>query len=174
MILWLDFETTGLIPDYDVPLEVATVLTDSELNELWAFTCPLKPFRLEPLVKMSGEVAEMHTLTSLFDRIDASGRTLTYAQDQILERIRGMKLPLGGSSVHFDRNFLTNYMPIVMLSVTHRNIDVSTIRQLVEWWYPDGEKFVPTGVKHRALDDIRNSIAELKFYREHYFRDVAW
>lgn len=172
-IVWVDLETTGLDPDFDVPLEIAVVVTDFDLRRISTLSVPIKPIRLKPFALMEPAVRDMHESTGLLDRLDKPvAQTLQEAERRAVERIFGCagQPPLGGSSVHFDRNFLRQYMPTFHARLSYRNIDVSTIRQLVQHWSPSLVPFEPQRTpKHKAEVDILNSIDELAYYRSSVF-----
>lgn len=178
-IVWVDLETTGLDPEYDVPLEIAVVVTDfAELKAINSFSVPIKPAKLEPFASMVEEVNTMHRVTGLLGRLDQPiAQTVEEAERRALQCIFSTvgQPPLGGSSVHFDRSFLRKWMPTFHARLSHRNIDVSTVRQLVQNWYPDVKPFDQLHKpKHTATADVKNSIAELSYYRSQVFVGEPW
>lgn len=174
-IVWVDCEMTGLIPEKDVLIEVAALVTDSELNVLGEGVDVV--IRPEPkaLEGMKEVVRQMHTASGLLDELDR-GVTLEEAEKRVLDYVsrwvpEAGKAPLAGNSVHADKAFLRLGMPALMEHLHYRIIDVSTIKELASRWHPDAKAAAPekTG-NHRALGDIRDSIEELKHYRKAVFR----
>lgn len=171
-IVWIDLETTGLDPERSVILEIAVVITDKYLNVLdqTALVVHQPP---EALVDLDAWVQQQHQASGLLDEVRQSSLTLAQAEAAVLERVEArcppQACPLAGSSVCFDRRFLLRHMPKVEAHLSYRQIDVSSLKELVRRWYPD--KAIPngTGAKHRALPDILESIAELRYYRQTVF-----
>lgn len=165
---------TGLDPVADALIEVAVLVTDSELNILGdGVDVVIKPSD-EALSGMNDFVRTMHTESKLIDELP-SGMTLDAAQAEVMQYIRTWvkepnKAQLGGNSVGTDRLFLARDMPEVIEHLHYRVIDVSTIKELARRWYPRAYFQAPakTG-NHRALGDIRDSIDELRYYRETVF-----
>jgi len=170
-IVWVDCEMTGLSLETDALVEVACVVTDAELNELdEGVTVVIRPPDL-PFAEMPDIVREMHTASGLIDEIP-HGTTLEAAETLVLDYIKThiaepRKAQLAGSSVYVDRGFLARDMPTLDAYLHYRLIDVSSIKELVRRWYPRVYFNSPpkTG-NHRALADARESIAELRYYRE--------
>ncbi|WP_433874141.1 oligoribonuclease [Sinomonas atrocyanea] len=173
-IVWIDCEMTGLDPVADALIEVAVLVTDSELNILGdGVDVVIKPTDAA-LAGMSDFVRQMHTDSKLIDALP-HGLTLEEAEAKVMEYIRAWvpepnRAQLGGNSVGTDRLFLARDMPQVVDHLHYRVIDVSTIKELARRWYPRAYFQSPakTG-NHRALGDIRDSIDELRFYREAVF-----
>ena len=173
-IVWVDCEMTGLDLGSDALVEIACVVTDAELRELDAgVTVVIRPPDA-PFAAMPDVVREMHTASGLIEEIP-SGTTLEEAQRIVLDYIKGhvaepRKAPLAGSSVYVDRGFLARDMPELDAWLHYRLIDVSSVKELVRRWYPRVYFNSPpkTG-NHRALADTRESIAELRYYRDHLF-----
>ena len=175
MLAWLDLEMTGLDPATDVIVEIATLLTDDDLKEVAVgpnLTVHQPPKVLD---RMSERVRSMHTSNGLLDAIAASATSLGEAGEATLDFLRDHipkpgTVPLCGNSIGTDRRFLTASLPEVDAYFHYRSIDVSTIKELARRWHPEVASSAPekTG-GHRALDDIRESIAELRHYREHLF-----
>ncbi len=171
----MDLEMTGLEPSKHVIVEIATIVTDDELNvvaegpDLVVYQPEDKLALMEPIV------VEMHTKSGLLDAIRASTVTLEDAGAQTLEFIKqwvpeARKVPLCGNSIGMDRRFLDAYLPDIENWLHYRSIDVSSVKELVRRWYPGLTNGRPYKVgTHRALDDIRESVAELRFYREKVF-----
>ena len=165
---------TGLLPEVDEIVEIACIVTDSELNELDAGITLVVKCNDAPLAAMDDFVVNMHTESGLINEI-ADGITLESAQAQVLDYVKSHvpeagKAPLAGSSVYVDRGFLAKYMPELDSYLHYRLVDVSSIKELVRRWYPRTYYGLPEKHgNHRALGDIRDSIAELRFYRDAVF-----
>jgi oligoribonuclease len=173
-LVWIDCEMTGLNITSDALVEVACVVTDGELKELdEGIDVVIKP-PAEALDQMPELVREMHTHSGLLDEL-ASGITLAEAQDQVLAYVRGhvaeaRRSPLCGNSIATDRAFIARDLPRLDDYLHYRMIDVSSIKELARRWYPRAYFASPAKVGgHRALADIRESIAELRYYREAVF-----
>jgi len=172
-LVWIDLEMTGLDPDQDVIIEVAVLITDSELNII-ADGPDLAIHRSErELSVMNAWNRRTHHGSGLIKRVKASDITIDQAEAQILEFVQQWtvegKAPLCGNSVHQDRRFLYGEMPRLIDWLNYRIVDVSTVKELAKRWYPELERFVKQE-QHRALDDIRESIDELRWYRQQIFR----
>ncbi len=170
-LVWLDMEMTGLNPNLNVVLEVAVVITDSELNVLAespSFAI-LQPE--EELAKMDKWNINTHTNSGLLARIKEEGVELAKAEQEILKLIKKYvpkgKSPLCGNTIYQDRKFIVKYMPQLEEFLHYRNIDVSSIKELARRWYPNVLEGFKKHNKHEALADIHESIEELKYYREH-------
>ncbi|WP_029252466.1 oligoribonuclease [Paraoerskovia marina] len=170
-IVWIDCEMTGLDLDADVLVEVAAVVTDSELNVLGEGVDVVIRPPDAALDQMNDFVREMHTTSGLITELEA-GTTIEDAQAQVLAYIRAWvpeagKAPLAGNSVGTDRGFLERAMPELVEHLHYRIVDVSSIKELARRWYPRVYFASPekTG-GHRALGDILDSIDELRYYRE--------
>ncbi|WP_343900703.1 oligoribonuclease [Arthrobacter rhombi] len=170
-IVWIDCEMTGLSLEADALIEVAVLVTDPELNILGeGVDVVIKP-EAQALEQMNDFVRQMHTTSGLLEELDG-GMDLDSATEQVLEYIRTWvpepgKAPLAGNTIGTDRNFLARDMPGVIDHLHYRVIDVSTIKELARRWYPRAYFQSPakTG-NHRALGDIRDSINELRYYRQ--------
>jgi oligoribonuclease len=175
MLVWMDLEMTGLEPDRHVIVEIATLITDDELNIVAEGPELVIHQSEEALAEMDQVVIDMHTSSKLLDAIRASTVTLDDAGAQTLAFIKEhvpepRTVPLCGNSIGTDRRFLDRYLPDIEHHLHYRSIDVSTIKELARRWYPESLSSVPRkGAAHRALDDIRESISELQFYRSHLF-----
>jgi len=172
--VWIDCEMTGLDLVNDALIEVAALVTDTELNVLGdGIDVVIRPPQ-EALDQMLDVVRTMHTTSGLLDELDA-GTTMAAAEEMVLAYIReyvpvARKAPLAGNTVFVDRGFLARDMPTLEAHMHYRIVDVSSIKELVRRWYP--RVYFNSPVKsggHRALSDIRESIEELKFYRQAIF-----
>ena len=169
-IVWIDCEMTGLDLEKDALIEVAALVTDSELNILGeGVDVVIKPDDAA-LEQMNDFVRDMHTRSKLLDELP-HGKTMAEAEALILEYIEAWvpdpkKAPLGGNSVGTDRTFLVRDMPNVIEHLHYRVIDVSTIKELSRRWFPRAYFQAPAKHGgHRALGDIKDSIDELRYYR---------
>ena len=174
----MDLEMTGLDPATEVIVEIATLITDDELNVI-AEGPDLVIHQPEALlVAMDPFVVQMHTSSGLLTAIRESTITLEQAGAQTLEFIKKhvpepRTIPLCGNSIGTDRRFLSKYLPEIENYLHYRSVDVSTIKELVKRWYPGLEISRPTKAgAHRALDDVQESIRELKFYRDNVFKEA--
>jgi oligoribonuclease len=173
-IVWIDCEMTGLSLTADALIEVAALVTDFELNQLGDGVDVVVRPPAEALEQMDPFVRTMHTSSGLLTQLDA-GLTMAEAQDQVLTYVREWapeprKAPLGGNTVATDRGFLARDMPELEAHLHYRIIDVSSIKELSRRWYPRAYFNAPQKAGgHRALADIRESIAELRYYREAVF-----
>ncbi len=170
-LFWVDLEMTGL-SDEQVIVEIASLVTDADLNilaegpELAIHRTPQEMARLEEWP------AKQHKKSGLLDRIEASKIDVAEAEAQTLEFLKKWtekgKAPLCGNSIWVDRRFLHKEMPTIEDYLHYRMIDVSSIKDLAGWWYGIQHR-KPKGAQHTALWDTRQSIAELKYYREQLF-----
>lgn len=175
VLVWMDLEMTGLDHEKEVIVEIATVVTDDQL-EIVAEGPDLVVHAPESvLAAMDPFVVEMHTKSGLLDAIRSSTLTLDEAGRRTLEFLKlhvpePRTVPLCGNSIGTDRRFLAKYLPDIENHLHYRSVDVSSVKELVKRWYPGTENDRPqkTGT-HRALDDVRQSIEELKFYRSRVF-----
>ena len=173
-IVWIDCEMTGLSLANDALIEVAALVTDFELNQLGdGVDLVIKP-PAEALEQMDDFVRDMHTTSGLLTDLD-HGIAMDEAQAQVLDYVRewvpeARRAPLGGNTVGTDRGFLARDMPELEAHLHYRIIDVSSIKELSRRWYPRAYFNSPKKAGgHRALADIRESIAELRYYREAVF-----
>ena len=178
MLVWMDLEMTGLDHTSEVIVEIATLITDDELNIVAEGPDLVVHQPEDVLARMDPFVVDMHTRSGLLDLIRASTVTLEQAGAETLAFIREhcpveRTVPLCGNSIGTDRRFLAAYLPAIEEYLHYRSVDVSSLKELVRRWYPD--VLTQRGWKqgsHRALDDIRESIAELQLYRSLVFADA--
>ena len=176
MLAWMDLEMTGLDPGTDVIVEIATLLTDDDLNVVAEGPDLVIAADAGILAGMSDVVRHMHTRSGLLAAIGASSTSLADAGQATLDFLRQhiaepKTVPLCGNSIGTDRRFLAAYLPAVEDFLHYRSIDVSTIKELARRWYPDVYAGAPKKVGgHRALEDIRESVAELAYYRQELFK----
>ncbi|MHB1586455.1 MAG: oligoribonuclease [Acidiferrobacteraceae bacterium] len=173
-LVWMDLEMTGLNPFTDVIIEIATIITDSDLNVLEQGPV-LAIHQPDGILEAMDEWnRRTHGGSGLVERIRASSLTVQQAEAQTLEFIRRLvprhKSPLCGNSICQDRRFLARLMPELEGWLHYRNLDVSTLKELARRWRPEICAGFTKRNTHRALDDILESIAELKYYREHLIR----
>ena len=173
-LIWMDLEMSGLDPDRNTILEIATIVTDGDLTVI--AEGPVLAVH-QPDVVLDGMDhwnREHHAASGLVKRVRDSRLSMHEAELQTLDFVRRFSpertSPLCGNSIHQDRRFLARYMPRLDAYLHYRNIDVSTIKELARRWYPNGPQPPEKKHAHLALDDIRESIAELRFYRQHIFR----
>ena len=168
-LIWLDLEMTGLQPSSDRVIEIATLVTDSQLNLVATGPVLVVYQPQEVLDAMDAWNKSMHAKTGLIERVRASRLTEAEVERQTLEflaaHVPANASPMCGSSICQDRRFLARWMPRLEAHFHYRNLDVSTLKELVRRWKPDLKSFSKEG-KHEALADILESIEELKFYRK--------
>lgn len=172
-LVWMDLEMTGLHPDRHVIIEIASIVTDSDLNLIAEGPELAIKTAESDLSAMNQWNVEHHTKSGLLRRVRDSRVTVTEAEALTLEffdkHTVKRRTHLCGNSVWQDRRFLRRYMPLVEDWFHYRIIDVSSIKELVKRWRPELVKELKKNTEHRALADIRESIDELKFYRERFF-----
>ena len=179
MLVWMDLEMTGLDHTSDVVVEIATLITDDQLEIVAEGPDLVIHATDEQLAAMDPFVVDMHTRSGLFDQIKASTITLEEAGAATLAFIKEhvpeeRTVPLCGNSIGTDRRFLDAYLPDIENWLHYRSIDVSSVKELVKRWYPAVDTGRPRGQgSHRALDDIRESIREMAYYRDMVFIDPA-
>jgi oligoribonuclease len=172
----MDLEMTGLDPAADAIVEIATLVTDDGLEIVAEGPDLVVHQPPEVLAGMDDFVRQMHTRSGLLAAIEASTVTLEDAGAQTLEFIKAhvpeqRTVPLAGNSIGTDRRFLAVHLPAIENWLHYRSIDVSTVKELARRWYPEAYKGAPEKAGgHRALDDIRESVKELRYYREKVFK----
>ncbi len=175
-LVWLDLEMTGLDPDRHTIVEIATLVTDNQLRVLDGGVGPTLAIAQTQRAMDSMEEwsRKTHTQSGLLAYVTASTISLEDAETQTLNFIKKFCLPqqapLCGNSVGHDRRFLARYMPTLHGYFHYRTVDVSTIKELVRRWFPHAPQPQKKRARHRALDDIQESLAELIFYRDYYFK----
>ncbi|HTT89551.1 MAG TPA: oligoribonuclease [Acidimicrobiales bacterium] len=173
----MDLEMTGLDPSKDTIVEIATLVTDDELETLAEGPDLVIATPQAALDAMDEVVRQMHARSGLLEAIAASAVTLEQATKETLEFIcqhvpEPRTVPLCGNSIGTDRRFLAAYMPELEDYLHYRSIDVSTIKELARRWYPEAFLAAPKKAgAHRALDDVKESIEELKYWRGAIFRE---
>lgn len=170
--VWMDLEMTGLLPEQDVIIEMATIITDIDLNIVAEGPSLIIQREATRFATMDEWNRTTHTKSGLWQMVidstiseaDAEAQTLAF----IRQHVKPNESPLCGNSIWQDRRFLARYMKTLDSYLHYRMIDVSTLKELTKRWFPAGPKAPEKTDAHRALDDIRASIEELRFYREHF------
>jgi oligoribonuclease len=176
MLVWMDLEMTGLDPARDVIVEIATLVTDDDLAVVAEGPDLVVHQPPEALARMDEVVRTMHKASGLLAAVEASTVSLEEAGQATLDFIRShaatpRTVPLCGNSIGTDRRFLATYLPDIESHLHYRSIDVSTVKELCRRWYAAEFEAAPEKRGgHRALDDIRESLAELAYYRSAIFR----
>lgn len=176
MLAWIDLEMTGLDPARHVIVEIATLITDDDLQVVAEGPDLVVGASAEQLEAMDEVVRVMHRKSGLLSAIEQSGVTLAEAGNETLAFLKkhileAATVPLCGNSIGTDRRFLAAQLPEVESWLHYRSVDVSTVKELARRWFPEEYARLPkkSGF-HRALDDIRESLDELRFYRQAVFR----
>jgi len=173
-LVWLDLEMTGLDPEQHVILEIATIVTDSELNLLAEGPVIAIHQKDGELAKMDDWCTQTHGQSGLTERVKQSRIGTEEAESQTLDFlkqwVKSDESPLCGNSIGQDRRFLVRYMPRLESYFHYRNLDVSTLKILAGLWAPTVKDSFQKQGTHRALDDIRESIAELAHYRKYLLK----
>ena len=168
-LCWLDMEMSGLMPDSDRVLELALLVTDSDLNHLSEGRVIVVHQPNEVLEAMDGWNKSVHGKSGLIERVRASdldeAKAETLAIEFLTQYVSAGNSPLCGNSICQDRRFLARWMPRLEAFFHYRNLDVSTVKELVRRWKPEAMKGLVKQGKHEALADILESIEELKYYR---------
>jgi oligoribonuclease len=175
VLAWMDLEMTGLEPQRDVIVEIAVLITDDDLHIVAEGPDLVVAAPAERLDAMEDVVKEMHTRSGLLEAIrgstlaleDAGAAVLGFLKEHIAEP---RSVPLAGNSIGTDRRFLAAYLPDIEDWLHYRSVDVSTIKELCRRWYPEVLAGAPgKQTSHRAMDDIKESVAELAYYRDMIF-----
>ncbi len=175
-LIWIDLEMTGLDTQKDYIIEIATVITDAQLNIL-AEGPVIAVHQADAILNAMDEWnTKQHSKSGLTKRVQESTYTEVQAEkltiDFLQEYVGKGKSPMCGNSICQDRRFLARCMPELEAYFHYRNLDVSTLKELVSRWTPDTAKGLTKNNNHLALDDIKDSIEELKYYREHFIRPI--
>ncbi len=176
MLAWMDLEMTGLDPSRHRIVEIATLITDDDLTLVAEGPDLVLRAADADLASMDEVVREMHTRSGLLGAVVESRVSVEEAADATLDFLRRhipepRTVPLCGNSIGTDRRFLAAYMPAVESYLHYRSVDVSTVKELARRWYPEAFTAAPKKAGgHRAMDDIKESVDELRYYRESIFR----
>ena len=169
-LCWLDMEMSGLVPDSDRILELALLVTDSDLNHLCEGKVLVVRQPDEVLEAMDSWNKSVHGKSGLIERVRVSNLNEAQAENEAISFLQGFvsagSSPLCGNSICQDRRFLARWMPRLEAYFHYRNLDVSTVKELVRRWKPEAMKGLVKQGKHEALSDILESIEELKYYRK--------
>lgn len=173
-LIWIDLEMTGLNPDKDRIIEIATIVTDNQLNVIAEGPNLVIRQDEQLLLGMDEWCTKQHGQSGLTQRVmesklndrDAERQTLSFLKHFVKPRTS----PMCGNTICQDRRFLYRYMPELEAFFHYRHLDVSTVKELAKRWMPKVYDGIEKDSKHLALDDIKESIEELKYYREHFFK----
>lgn len=173
-LIWIDLEMTGLVPETDRIIEIATLVTDCDLNLIAEGPVLAVKQSEESLAAMDEWNQRTHGNSGLLDRVRNSAYDDAKAEAMTLEFLREYSetgaSPMCGNSICQDRRFLARYMPELEDFFHYRNLDVSTLKELARRWSPQVLDSLQKRATHQAMDDIKDSIAELQHYREHFIK----
>lgn len=173
-LIWIDLEMTGLNPQADAIIEMATIVTDRDLNLIEEGPVIAVHQPQAVLDAMDDWNKKTHSKSGLIARVQASSYDTAAAQRETLaflqQHVPPRASPMCGNSICQDRRFLARLMPELEAYFHYRNLDVSTIKELARRWAPEVYKGLDKNTPHMALDDIRESVRELRYYRQHFFR----
>ena len=175
-LLWLDMEMTGLFPETDCIIELAIVVTDADLNTVAEGPVLVVHQPDEVMNRMDNWNKKQHGGSGLIAAVRKSKVSVKEAETKTLEFLKKHcvegKSPLCGNSVHHDKRFIIKYMPRLAKFLHYRIVDVSTVKELTKRWYSDkkNKKLPKKNASHRALDDVRESIEELRQLKKHFFK----
>jgi len=176
-LVWVDLEMTGLDPDEDVVIEIATIVTDSDLNTLAEGPVIAIHTSDERLNAMDEWNTTHHNSSGLVARVTASDydghRAATETMAFLEQWVPAGVSPMCGNTICQDRRFMARHLPDLEAFFHYRNLDVSTLKILMQLWRPELEAGLTKTATHLALDDIRESIDEMRYYREHFLRMEA-
>ncbi len=175
LLVWIDLEMTGLKPQSDVILEIAVIITDNNLDIIAQGPHVIIHQSDDVMSKMQDYVKNMHSKSGLYNQVLSSKVSISDAQQEVLNFLKKYCTPgtalLCGNSVWMDKAFLAVYMPELYNFFHYRIIDVSTLKELVKRWYPDRQlNSVSKSENHRALEDILESLEEMKHYKKTIFK----
>lgn len=173
-LVWVDLEMTGLDPDADVVIEIASIVTDSDLNTLAEGPVIAIHQPDEVLAAMDEWNTSHHNSSGLVDRVKASSYDENRAAQETIafldQWVPRNSSPMCGNTICQDRRFMARHLPDLEAWFHYRNLDVSTLKILMQRWRPELEAGFTKSGAHLALDDIRESIQEMRYYREHFLR----
>ena len=173
-LIWVDMEMTGLSPESDRIIEVAIIITSGDLDMVIESPVLVVHQDVATLQAMDSWNQSTHTRTGLIDKVKASTLDESTVENAMLaflrEHVPSKASPMCGNSICQDRRFLAKWMPALEDYFHYRNLDVSTLKELARRWRPDIAKGVSKRGAHTALDDIRESIDEMRYYREHFLK----
>lgn len=173
-LIWIDLEMTGLDPEHEVIIEIATIITDSQLNIIAEGPSLAIKQPDSILDAMDAWCTKQHGQSGLTERVRQSTISVDNAEQQTLAFIKQYVTkgasPMCGNTVSHDRRFLARYMPELEAYFHYRHIDVSTVKELARRWKPEALEGLTKQGAHLALDDIRESISELQHYRKNFFK----
>ncbi len=172
-LIWIDLEMTGLDTDRDLIIEIATVITDAQLDTVAEGPVVAIKQPAAVIEAMDEWNTRTHTESGLIERIYSSEQSVEQAEkltlDFVKEHVPAGESPMCGNSICQDRRFMARLMPTLEQYFHYRNLDVSTVKELVRRWEPEIADGMKKNMRHQALDDVYDSIDELQYYRQHVF-----